>query len=231
MSNNRDAKFTTVKAALLKHLNSPFKNVRSIIEKWVETATHLRIEGSRFLNFVLMKQLQNGLPPMNDTFIRLTFSKLLDPTTPRHWWGNSSTQNQQAMIFEAWEGAEGVRGYKDIRGDCPRPSFDGEGASQVLTWVAKDYQVNFKNHVQLNFYRRLYGVIVRKLDTLVPSVTKSRRRAAATVLTKFIVNFDPNSENNDQIWDNLREKIWCQLDGRGEGGVAGLGQGAKRHSV
>ena len=80
------------------------------------------------------------------------------------------------------------------------------------------YLVNFRNHVMLNFYRRLYGVIFRHLDGLgrdFASVTKSRRREAAKVVTKFIVNFS----SGDNL-ENLGESIRRQLNGRGEGGVA-----------
>ena len=215
--NNKNSNITTIKVALLKHLKGPYAKIRPIIEQWVEAVTHLRIEGSRFLNVLLMRIVDQGLDlptEMDDTFIRLTFSKLLDTGMPRL----DSTGIQQQIIDQGW-----VQ-YEDTRGGRPMASFGGQGAYQVLTWAAKDYLVNFRNHVRLNFYRRLYGVIFRHLDGLgrdFASVTKSRRREAATVVTKFIVNFS----EGDNL-DNLDESIRRQLNGRGEGGVAGPGSEA-----
>ena len=219
MEDNQNSNFTTIKTPLLKYLKQPYTILRPIIEQWVETVTHLRIEGSRFLNVLLMDRVDQGLdlPEMNDSFIRLTFSRLLETERQR----NRRTQNLQQIISEAWEGVDGEEGYGDIRGGCPLARFGGQGHGQVLTWAAKDYLVSFKNHVRLNFYRRLYGVIFRHLDGLgrdFASVTKSRRREAAKVVTKFIVNFS----SGDNL-ENLDESIRCQLNGRGEGGVAGPG--------
>ena len=185
----------------------------------------MRIEGSRFLNVLLMHILDQGLDlpaKMDVTFIRLTFSKLLETGMSR----SVRTRTQQQIIDQVW--AE----YENIRGSCPEASFGGQGFGQVLTYAAMEYLVNFKNHVRLNFYKRLYGVIFRHLDGLArdfASVTKTRRREAATALTRYIVGFKPQASpaDNTQRLETLKEIVRGKLNGRGEGGLAGPGSEAK----
>ena len=51
---------------------------------------------------------------------------------------------------------------------CPR----GQGFSQVLTYLAKEYVVSCRNHILTLFHRRWYGLVRRMLEDSVPFFNK-----------------------------------------------------------
>ena len=51
---------------------------------------------------------------------------------------------------------------------CPR----GQGFSTVLSYLAREYVVSYRNHIFIHFHRRWYGLVRRMLEDSVPFFNK-----------------------------------------------------------
>jgi len=148
---NRLAHTSTIKCALRKQCK--VEEVVPVIQRAVRAATQVSIEGSRFLNLLLLDLCARGepLPDVNLTFIRRCFARC----------GHEASPARDDIIEHAWTHLYAPqRTAASVDGaSFPR----GAGFGQVLTYAAKDYETSCFNHVKLNFYRRWCACLRRHL--------------------------------------------------------------------
>jgi hypothetical protein len=125
------------------------------IETCVAGITRIVVEGSRFLNFYVLRCLEKGyvIPPLNQGLIYSTFAALASPS-------GASARKKAPKGFTTT-----MKAFKKMRPDDFKP-FSCENVTQMLNFAAADFLVACKNHVVTNYYKRIGNAFFRFLNSL-----------------------------------------------------------------
>ncbi len=127
--------------------------VRNRLESLVNAATHTAVLGSRYLNHLVMHNIEHKLqlPVVNQSLIRRMFAR---------FWAEARSPSRRVEAGE--EDAD--RAWVAANNDPPRATTGCGGFSTVLDYQARTHLTACHNHVKLNFRKRLFGVIFRRLQ-------------------------------------------------------------------
>ena len=225
---NRSKEYMTIKAGADGHTQPAAKNagVRSLVEEMTRTAFQVYIEGSRFVNMVVLAivsqyEVSSNISVVTNDAAAAPVQLPIDVIIPTDRTTHMVTRRQgarpstpppspssppptppplerperpevtQALMYRClarcWSESQGDHAstrpeesaYLDHvfttiyrrpgvqvppLASCPR----GQGFSQILSYLAKEYVVSCRNHVLLKFHRRWYGLVRRMLEDSVP---------------------------------------------------------------
>ena len=213
---------TTITVALRKSIrlnNRKSDKLRGAIEQAVRAITQISAEGSRFLNFILLRRLRDSLPlpTIDSTFVRRVFSRIWAEAGGWRRTRDPGRDDQHRLVIDqAWNE------YSPARGDLPLASFPGGGFAQILQYAVNSYLVNARQHVRGNFYKRLFGHACRRLVELREELgnrnQKRRLRQAASTVVRWIINAVPQDGGITQEEREERSGTLLQILGVGTAG-------------
>lgn len=153
---------TVVKTGLAKFCRHP--TLVTQIEAAVQVATRIAFEGSKLLNLFFLHLLQHNLPipKLGPNWIYTNVYQSVS--------GDKTHLQPRASPCQQLEQVRQQLYLPSRPADLPWPQRDLLG--QVLKQLSKDTYVNCKNHVAVNFNKRLrwwwFSKLTRKLQTQLP---------------------------------------------------------------
>ncbi len=115
------------------------ESLEPIINAWVRKAIRICYEFTLFLNWYLLRLFESELPipSIHRNFIRQCMALCVVNSRP----------DTESDLYRA---------YQDFASPHPvREPIDASGMSQVITYLAKEYEVNYHNHLELQKLRLL----------------------------------------------------------------------------
>ena len=161
MAENREKSYTTIRAALRKHLSDDLTDdekdaLVAQITLAVRAMHQVAIEGTRLANFTVLYALENNLMTnlvVDDTLLRKIFARLWNESNPPT--NHDTTDKLLNTVFHLYRRNVPVS-------LVPLASYPrGGGFAEMLTYLAKSYLVECRNHVVGNFHKRFYGMVRR----------------------------------------------------------------------